>query len=372
MHRQSGGKDIVCGVDITIMDRRTFGTGPDTDIKRKGFQNMTTIKASFGGRVPLVNLDQRPSIACRLVVQLAHELPPSHITDGFAQVTILDHVLDVQTLDAYDLVLAYDLSREFLLGVAASIGDTSVDPGDFASCLVPVLGAFAFLREAALCPCQFALIFGKELGVAVSMSIGGDDDAFQPQVQPDHFRSHRQGVHVFFNEHGDEVAPRTVLRDRDARRLASIGQGTRPHDVKGCLHPGKREVCPIPLEGTRGVGCRLDPMFLLESRVLGTSFEEVEKGAVQVTQCLLQRDTGNFIEPRGFILLFQIGQGARQMSVVETFPLLVVGVRLLAQAPIVDVAHTAKGPSQHLLLLVGGVPSILVGALLFHGLQYSS
>ena len=107
--RTSCGKNVSRGIDITIMDHPAFGTGPDTDIKRKGFQHMTTVKAAFGGGVPFVDLDEGAPIPGSFVLQLPHELTPSHLGDGFGEAVVLHHVLDGQTLDAYDLVLAYDL-----------------------------------------------------------------------------------------------------------------------------------------------------------------------------------------------------------------------------------------------------------------------
>ncbi len=46
--------------------------------------------------------------------------------------------------------------------------------------------------------------------------------------------------------------------------------------------------------------------------------------------------------------------------------MLVVGISSQTQGPIVDETRTAKRTSQYLLLLVGGVYSILVRSFLFH------
>jgi hypothetical protein len=45
---------------------------------------------------------------------------------------------------------------------------------------------------------------------------------------------------------------------------------------------------------------------------------------------------------------------------------LIVGIRAQPQGPIIHETSTAKGPSQDLLLLSRGVPSVLVGSFLFH------
>jgi hypothetical protein len=51
---------------------------------------MSTIKAPFGGRVELVNLDNGSSIPGGFVLQLPDELTPSHVGDGFSQAVVLD------------------------------------------------------------------------------------------------------------------------------------------------------------------------------------------------------------------------------------------------------------------------------------------
>jgi hypothetical protein len=60
---------------------------------------MSTGKAAFGRRVPLVNLDKHTPVPGRLVFQLADKLPPSHIANRLGKRMVLDHVLDLQTLD---------------------------------------------------------------------------------------------------------------------------------------------------------------------------------------------------------------------------------------------------------------------------------
>ena len=101
----------------------TLGASPLSLLKRKGFKNMATIKAAFRGWEERVDLDERSAVPGRFVLQLADELTPTNIMDRLGQAVILDHVFDLQTLHAYDLVLAYDLCRELVLVVSSSIGN---------------------------------------------------------------------------------------------------------------------------------------------------------------------------------------------------------------------------------------------------------
>ncbi len=87
---------------------------------------MTTIKATFGGRIELVNLDKGTCIPLCFVLQLPDELTPTDVRDGFSQAMVFDHILDLQTLDADHLVFADQLCRELVLIVTASVAERNV------------------------------------------------------------------------------------------------------------------------------------------------------------------------------------------------------------------------------------------------------
>src|SRR6266550_7639178 len=124
---------------------------------------------------------------CRTFMISADSVPiiPSHIRDGLGKCVVLYHVLDVQTLDAYDLVLTYDLCRELVLRVTPPISNPGVDSGDFQLCLAPVLRAILLLGVPSLSFRQFLFILGKERGVSIAVSIARDDHGLQAQVKPD-------------------------------------------------------------------------------------------------------------------------------------------------------------------------------------------
>jgi len=51
---------------------------------------MSTVVAPLRGWVPLLNLDQRPSVPLCFVFQLADKLAPPNVTNGLGQTVILD------------------------------------------------------------------------------------------------------------------------------------------------------------------------------------------------------------------------------------------------------------------------------------------
>jgi hypothetical protein len=98
---------------------------------------MSTSKAAFGRGRELVNFDKGSPVPLCFVFQLPDELAPSHIRDGKSSAVVLDHVLDLQALDTYDLVLTYESRRKFVLIVTPSMGDLLLYTGNFETSLFP-------------------------------------------------------------------------------------------------------------------------------------------------------------------------------------------------------------------------------------------
>src|SRR6266446_10938674 len=111
---------------------------------------MSTVKAPFGGWIPLVNLDQGPAIPGGFVFQLADQFAPAHVADGLGEAVILDHVLDGQTLDADHLVLVNDARREFMLIILAPISNLGMDASHADAGLVAILRSLLLLGQPTL------------------------------------------------------------------------------------------------------------------------------------------------------------------------------------------------------------------------------
>src|SRR5690242_12955574 len=182
------------------MDACAYRTRPLAHIKGEGAEYMPTTGAALTARIPLVDSDERAAIPGSLVGELAHELTPADIMDGFRQGGMLDHRLHVQALDANRLVLTNDAGREFVREITATVSNASVNARNRATRLVTVLGAALFLGEAALGLCQALLILLEEARVALPFSGMKDDSVPQPQVQP-HLRGDRwQWRDVFLHQ----------------------------------------------------------------------------------------------------------------------------------------------------------------------------
>ena len=150
--------------------------------------------------VPLVNLDQGASVPLGFVFQLANELTPTHVTDGFCQAVVFEHILDGQTLHADDLVFAHHACTELVLVVSSAVIDLSVNASGFETGFVPVLRSLLFLSMSTLGFCQALLILGKVAGITDALSSGESHHRFDTQIKPDHLWRHGKRLDIFFNQ----------------------------------------------------------------------------------------------------------------------------------------------------------------------------
>ncbi len=96
-------------------------------------------------------------------------------------------------------------------------------------------------------------------------------------------------------------------------------------------------------------------MLLLEGRILGAALKEVPERFVQVTHGLLRGNTGDFVQPSIFSLLFQRGHGGAGVTVVDALLPLIVRIGTQPQRPIIGKASAAKGASQDMALLLSRI-----------------
>ncbi len=312
---------------------------------------MFAIMTRFRGWKEAVNLDQGSSVPLRFVFELANELTPSHVMDRLGQTVVFDHILDGQTLHTDHLVFVYDACREFVLVVAPTVIDTSMNTGNLSACFLPVLGTLLFRGQTTLGFGQSLLILCVELRVSDCLTCREDHHRFEAQVQPNLRSGFWKRFDLLLKEQRDEIAIGTVLGYGDRARLASFGECSVKGDSKGFVHLGKGELTIFPGEGVGGIGCRLRVSSLFECGVLGPSLEEVLVGTVQVAKRLLDRHRGDIREPR--VLFLQSRKHGREVVIGELLPMLEIGSFTGRKAPVVYKAATSERLRKNTLLFVG-------------------
>ncbi len=210
-NREPLGQNVFRSVAIPVVPDATLGADPLAYIKWEVFDHMLAVMTRFTGGIPTVNYDEGSRVPLAFVLQLADELTPSHITDGFCQRVILDHVLDGQTLHANHLVFANYACRELLLVVTSAVLDTGMHACYFPTCFLSVLGTFLFLGVPTLGFCESLLIFCVVAGIAYSLTSREDHHRFESQVQPNLRTRHRELMNLLFHQHRDKVAVGTVF-----------------------------------------------------------------------------------------------------------------------------------------------------------------
>jgi len=165
--------------------------------------------------VPLIDLDQSSSVPFGFIFQLANKLTPSDITDCLGKLGIFDHVLDSQAFNAHHLVFVDDACAELVLVISPSIGDTSMDFGNFETRFVAVLRTLLFLGVPSLSFSKSFLILGKEARVTDALTSREGNHRFDAEIKTNHCVDYWFVLNVLFYQDRNKVAVRTILGNGD-------------------------------------------------------------------------------------------------------------------------------------------------------------
>src|SRR5436190_5382249 len=136
-HRLTSGQDVLRGVDVPVMPGAARGTRPVPRGQAKFREQVSARRAGLGTWVPAVDHDQVASGALALAGELAAELAPAAVRDGFCELAVADHVLDDKILDHDHVVVADQAGAGTVQEITPGVTDLAVGPGD----LCPGLGA---------------------------------------------------------------------------------------------------------------------------------------------------------------------------------------------------------------------------------------
>lgn len=111
----------------------------------------------------------------RLVFELACNLAPGAVSDGFCQMVILYHAADIEAFYADDIVVTNQLRVCFVQVVQLPIGNLSILPGQLDAGLLAVLAVLWFSGQPSLQPGQLLLRCFEPFRVWDFLPICGDD-----------------------------------------------------------------------------------------------------------------------------------------------------------------------------------------------------
>ena len=176
--------DIDGGVDIPVVNSTTMRTYPRAHGKVLHLRVLfTAARANLARRKELPHSDDHLSVALRLIGELPEEFTPCGVTDTLCHLMIFHHVLGREALHADDIVLPHDLSRELLLVVPPHVSDMLLKTSDPQASLLAVPASLLLSGKLPLKASELLLTLSEVLGVFVFISIAGDNEIFDAEVQ---------------------------------------------------------------------------------------------------------------------------------------------------------------------------------------------
>jgi hypothetical protein len=324
--------------------------------------------AAFGRWEESVDLDIYSTGPIGLVFELPGEFPPTCVSDMLCQLRVFNHVLHGKVFSANHLVLVNQFAGQLVQVIQPAIRYFGVNTGYLELCLLPVLASEFLLGKTALVFGEFSGVFHRMAGIAGFEAVTGDEQILDAYIDANLFIIDRQQCRLKFAQAGHEVAPGLILGNGNGSRIA--WQRSAPLDIKRIFALRQRQLTISVIEGALYKSRFLSVFFGFKHRVFRPAFKEVFERGLLVSQALLQRNAGYFIEKSKLRLLFDLGQLGIGANVTDFLFGLIVRIRSVSQDVIVNKAHTTKRLGKQFCLLGVWIESVLVCAFNFHGLHY--
>lgn len=317
----------------------------------------TASPAQFRGSKKPVSLFDLPPCPAGLVLTEADKLRPTGIGDGFGQVLVFEHPVDVQVLKGDIAVPLYQIVAELVVKILALVGDPFMLNGYLNPGLAPVERAFLLAAQPALADLQPSLRFTQVLGGLDFLPGGQGDKIFESQVNPYPPFPWFQVSYLHLTLNRDEILPAFGFRDGAIFHLAFQGamkDGLDPTDL------GQVDSLVINLEALR-VADGLAVFFAFEPGVFSPTGEEVLIGPVQVLALLLKDLAIGLLQPFSARQVFKLFDLV--IDIIARQPLAGCLVVFFApvKRPVIDEAGMAELDGQISLLCFGRVDPVLVG-----------
>ena len=133
------------------------------------------------------NPDDSTSIPLSLILQHIEELRPGHAGDGFREMSVAEHSLDVEVFDANRLVLTNQLRRLLLKEIVPLINDSLMDSSYLDTLLLVVPGTLRSARQLALFSRKALLSVFQMLRIIDFITITGSIEFFDAHIHTNGF-----------------------------------------------------------------------------------------------------------------------------------------------------------------------------------------
>jgi len=309
-YSQSFEEDILSGIDVSVMEGETERTPPHPNRKvvldlGASVTDMTLLR----GGIPPAYSDQPMALPLLLVGELPAESAPGGIMPTLAVSAQLGFRQggNSQVFDADQIVGIDEFPTALVQPVVALVACASMDNGNPLPCFLSVATALLLAGVLPLHFAEFTFLLAVEPRRSGLLAFTAREEGFQTGVQSD--RRLRFGG---FDVGGVEVADK---RDRPlARRLLLEGGGLDlsfhlpMQDGRNQPYFWNGDTVAFHSDALRNAKRVGSALLALSAWILRSFLEEVDEGAAQVAEDLLQRLGVTLVEESEVGLLFEEGE----------------------------------------------------------------
>ena len=347
--------DILGRVFIAVMVLAALRAIPLPNIEAETGQNVAATTASLRGWEEAVHKPQLPAVSLTFVSEHGSELTEACIGDRLCETMVSHHSSHVQVFNTDAVEPAHQIGCHLVQVILSGVADVFLNPGHADALPVPHATPLDAPCENPLRPGKSSLVFARMLRVGDSFTVAGSGQAVDSKVNTNRFPGRFELGKLFVQNQRDEIPPAGAFGNRDGCRLllelpAPVhveATKTRNNQIR-VVRIGTGELeC-----GSRIFGGLFVPLPF-ERWILPLLVEKLHEGIVQVPQCLLNRHTGDFPQPRSFFLPLPLGKLGGCLVVTNPLLPLLPGVSPIPQRPIVGIPATTEDLGKLGLLGIG-------------------
>ena len=357
-HRVSLGHVYVfCCVLVSVVMCAAFGAVPFTNIERQVFNDVPTPRAQFTGREEAVNQLFGLSVPFAFVVNYLPKSPHANIENCAGETMVGGHASHVQIFNADHVEPPHKVSGKLVKSVGPAVSDVLMQASNFHALSLPSSTTPFASSKNALQSSQLGEITPKVARVCNAFTVRQGSKTAYPQVNTNRLPGLRQLFDFFIEAKSDKVPPGRFLDYRN-RRGGTV-EASAPLNVEA-TEAGNGEVLVdgTPLEGALGVLCGLPIALLLEGGILAELGPKSKECTLEMSERLLSRNTGHFIEPFGFLLFLQSGEHSGRLVVVNPLLFRSPCLGTNVQSPVIHVSAATEDAGKLLHLGAGWIEAI--------------
>lgn len=358
-------KYIKCCVVISVMVCTALWANPFAVSKGQGIVFATADVAEFGAGIESIDYSQFFPVPGTFVAEHLSERIETYFRDSAAEFPVSDHVADSKVFDRDNIIISDQPCCEFIQVILPGISNGFVKLCHLEP--LPGIPGASFLSsgENALLSFQDFHLRRQEARVLYNLPSGESSKAFYPEIDTHRLSGFRQGQNIFIEAESNKVFPGRILGYRN--RTGGTLEVSAPSDFQ-LSESGDCEVFinSIILESRSGIFSGLFVSFLFELGILPGFTEEVIISRLEMSESLLGRDTGDFVQPYGFSITLPACKHGAGLIIRDRFPLAGPCVRFNTESTVIYIPAASEDFFEMVCLISRRVKPVCISEL--HGL----